>query len=159
MSAAPAPRPATPADAAELTRLRGHMLAAMGIDVDARPVWREECRRRFAELVTEPSFKAYVVDAPGGGLAACGGGWIDRRLPSPSSAGLVGHIANMCTDPAHRRQGHARAVLAALMRWFADEGVGRVELHATDEGRGLYEQVGFTAPDWPALRWTALPAR
>lgn len=52
----------------------------------------------------------------------------------------------MCTDERHRRQGLARVALEGLMRWFADAGVMRVDLHASDMGEPLYRQHGFTDP-------------
>jgi GNAT superfamily N-acetyltransferase len=142
----PAVRRAMPADAAEVTRLRGYMLEAMGVDVDSDPGWRGRCEQVFCELLDSPRFVAFVIDGDEG-LAATGTGWVDKRLPGPGSDGLVGYVANMSTDPAHRRQGHARRILEALLAWFEAQGVHRVDLHATDEGRPLYEGYGFDLPD------------
>ena len=87
----------------------------------------------------------FVVDAEGGALAACAVGTVEERLPSPSSpAGRFGFVFNVCTDPAHRGRGHARAVTRALLDWFAEHGVTRVDLHATPEAEHLYRDLGFT---------------
>lgn len=153
--APPAVRAATAADAPELTRLRARMLASMGVDVEADDGWRARCDRRFAELLAGPGFSAFVVDAPGGGLAACGVGWVDRRLPGPGGNGLVGYLGNMVTDPAHRRHGLARLVLGELMAWFTGEGVTRVELYATEQASAMYADAGFSPSLWSALRWHA----
>lgn len=158
-AARPDVRAATLDDVAELTRLRAEMFTAMGLDVGepgADDGWRRRCEERLGELLGGDDFVAFVVDAPtGGGLAACGMGWVDRRLPSPGTDGLAGFLGNMCTDPAYRRQGLARAVLDELMGWFGERGVSRIDLHATREGQGLYAAVGFSPPHWPALRWRA----
>jgi GNAT superfamily N-acetyltransferase len=149
----PPARRATAYDVPELVRLRGVMLASMGVDLESDPTWRERCAAALAEQLTGERFAAYVVEAPDGGLASCGVGWAEARLPSPGHDGLVGHVGNMATDPAHRRRGLARAVLDALQGWFATQGVHRVELAATEEGRGVYEAAGFREPAWPQLRW------
>lgn len=153
----PAPHPparrATADDVSELTRLRGVMFVAMGVDIEQDAGWRERCERALVEQLAGETFAAYVVDAPSGGLASCGAGWVHRRLPSPGREGLAGYVGNMCTDPEHRRRGHARAVLAGLMGWFAAQGVSRVDLNATGEGRGMYEAAGFSQPSWAALSW------
>jgi GNAT superfamily N-acetyltransferase len=149
----PPARRATTYDAVEITRLRGVMLASMGVDVESDPGWWARCERALGEQLAGRTFAAYVVDAPAGGLAACGAGWVLQRLPSPGSAGVAGLLGNMCTDPAHRRRGHARAVLVGLLGWFTEQGVRRVDLTATAEGRGLYEAVGFSEPSWPFLSW------
>lgn len=149
----PPARRATTDDIPELIRLRGVMLAAMGVDLESDPTWRERCAGALARQLAGARFAAYVVDAPGGGLASCGVGWAEVRLPSPGHDGLVGHIGSMCTDPAHRRRGHARAVLDGLQGWFVTQGVHRVELAATEAGRWVYEAAGFRVPEWPQLRW------
>jgi GNAT superfamily N-acetyltransferase len=155
----PVVRRATTDDVAELTRLRGLMLAAVHDDFDAEESgdagWRRRSDQRLAELMAGDDFAAFVVDDPGGGLAACAAGWVDRRLPGPGHDGLAGFLGNVCTDPAHRRRGLARAVVVALMAWFDERGVSRIDLHASREGQAIYEQVGFSPPAWPALRWRA----
>ena len=149
----PPARRATTYDVPELTRLRGVMLAAMGVDLDVDATWRARCEAALVEQLGGERFAAYVVDAPGGGLASCGVGCAEVRLPSPGRPGVVGHVGNMCTDLAHRRRGHARAVLDGLLGWFVAQGVNRVELAATAEGQGLYAGAGFRVPEWPQLRW------
>jgi GNAT superfamily N-acetyltransferase len=61
----------------------------------------------------------------------------------------------MVTDDDHRREGLARLVFEALMAWFAELGVTRVDLHASAMGEPLYRQLGFTENREPELRWRA----
>jgi GNAT superfamily N-acetyltransferase len=62
-------------------------------------------------------------------------------------------VFNMSTLPAHRRRGHARACLEALLEWFRDETEARViTLNATRDGIALYRSVGFTEPRFAALQ-------
>ena len=143
-------RRATAADAAELTRLRGVMYEAWGADI-SDPVWSAECERVIRERLrqTPESFVAYVVDdsATAGRLVACGVGWIEHHLPGPMNlTGRRGHIASMSTDPEHRRRGHARAVFEALLGWFDERGLVRVDLRATAMGEPLYRAYGFGEP-------------
>ena len=147
-------RPALPADAAALTRLRALMFASMGTPVE-QPDWEQASTEAFARRLATPGFRAYVVDGPDG-LVAGGAGWVDEYLPSPRQLdGRRGHIASMSTAPAHRRQGHARAVLGALMAWFAEQGVVRVDLRATADGLPLYEAFGFRVLGGATMAWTA----
>jgi len=70
-----------------------------------------------------------------------------------------GHVFNMSTFPAHRRRGHARACLDALLDWFRDETEARaVNLNATADGIALYRSVGFTEPRFAALQVTLTPS-
>jgi len=49
------------------------------------------------------------------------------------------------TEPEHRRQGMARALMQVALAWCASNQVGAVILHASGDGRPLYESLGFTA--------------
>ncbi|MGI8328376.1 GNAT family N-acetyltransferase [Actinomadura scrupuli] len=90
------------------------------------------------------------------GLAASGVGVIDQRLPGPRTPnGRWGHISGMVTDPGHRRQGHARAIMTELLAWFHAHEVRRIDLHASPDGEALYRALGFTEHHGTALTWTA----
>ncbi|MFG3686370.1 GNAT family N-acetyltransferase [Micromonospora sp. NPDC047740] len=152
-------RPATPDDAAELVRLRGLMLAAVkGAEPPPGP-WQDVARAQLREWLAEPepSMAAFVVDAPDGTLAACAVGTIERRLGGPDNPnGLTGYVFNVSTDPVHRRRGHSRACLTALLGWFHERGVRRIDLRASAAGRPLYRSLGFRETRDPAMR-LALP--
>lgn len=151
-------RRATVADADDLTRLRAHMVVAMGGDPTVLG-WVQACEAAFVRRLAEPDrFAAWVVEVDGEAVSS-GVGWLEEHLPSPGCLhGRRGHIASMSTDPAHRRQGHARRVLDALMGWFASLDVPRVDLRATEDGRPLYEQRGFCALGGATMAWTASAA-
>jgi ribosomal protein S18 acetylase RimI-like enzyme len=55
-------------------------------------------------------------------------------------------INMMRTDPAHRRNGHARRVLAAIARWALEQDARQLFLSVEQENAAaiaLYERVGF----------------
>jgi ribosomal protein S18 acetylase RimI-like enzyme len=136
-------RRALPGDAAELVRLRALMFDAMGLDT-AGEAWRASAELHLQKVLAEGEVVAAVVDAPGGGLAAAGVIEFQERIPSPGNpSGRGAYVSNMSTDVLWRRRGFARAVLAELMREARRRGVHRVELHATEDGMGLYRSVGF----------------
>ena len=61
-------------------------------------------------------------------------------------AGWLG-IFNLVTLPAYRRQGAARALLAALAAWAADQGAINAYLQVMERNavaRALYAAAGFT---------------
>ena len=144
------------ADAAALTRLRALMLAAMGSDPTAVPGWALACEDAFARRLAEPDrFAAWVVDVDGRPVSS-GVGWLEEHLPSPGALdGRRGHVASMSTEPAHQRQGYGRDVFTALMGWFAELDVPRVDLRATEQGRPLYESFGFRELGGATMAWTA----
>jgi GNAT superfamily N-acetyltransferase len=147
-------RRATPADAEDLTRLRGLMHLAMGAG-SLPDEWRASCESAFRRRLAASDFVAFVVEADGR-LVSCGAGWLEEHLPSPGQYdGRRGHIASMSTEPAYQRLGYARLVFAALMEWFAGQDIPRVDLRATEAGRGLYESFGFRVLGGATMAWLA----
>ncbi|WP_406202669.1 GNAT family N-acetyltransferase [Kitasatospora sp. NBC_01560] len=145
-------RPAVPADAPELVRLRNLMFEAMPsmAGLHGPGPWQanaaEVLRERLAVPPGQLTMPAFVVDAPGrpGALAACAVGTLERRLAAPGNPdGLFGFVFNICTDPAHRLRGYARACTEALIDWFDGRRVGRIDLHASSGGEALYRSLGF----------------
>ncbi|QRK11683.1 GNAT family N-acetyltransferase [Archangium violaceum] len=110
-------------------------------------------RRYLERAIPEGRFHAWVAEAEGR-LVASSGIMPFERPPVPGNmAGLEMHILNMYTEPGWRGRGIARALFTELMRFSREQGAGRIWLHATDEGRPLYESVGFK-PNPTALEWT-----
>jgi ribosomal protein S18 acetylase RimI-like enzyme len=142
-------------DADALVRLRALMHRAMGDDPDL-PGWSEACRAALVRRLAQPEvFAAFVVEVDGA-VVSGGVGWLEEHLPSPRQLdGRRGHIASMSTDPAHRRAGHGRAVLEGLLGWFAEQGIGRIDLRATPDGLRLYEAAGFRRLGGDTMAWTA----
>jgi GNAT superfamily N-acetyltransferase len=49
----------------------------------------------------------------------------------------------MFTEPEHRRRGLARLLMDTIVTWCRAEGLRFLYLHASDEGRPLYQSLGF----------------
>lgn len=157
-------RRAVPGDEEEIQRLR-HQMA---FDVfGAEPPASDEPNhvaavkkvRVWLEAGAEALTACFVIDAlDGNGLAASAIGAIDERLPSGRNpAGRSGYIYGVCTDERYRRRGYSRLVLQALLDWYADQGIPRIELHASEFGEALYRELGFAETKGVALtRWAPL---
>ncbi|MGY6019124.1 GNAT family N-acetyltransferase [Streptomyces spinosirectus] len=172
----PAVRRATEYDLVELLRLRTLLFDDLGGGFFNPPSddgsWLDALAMVLKEQLTAEDVRILVVDGDGdggcgggggrdsdgcgrgGGLAACGIGTIEQRLPGPHLRnGRIGHVIGVVTDPAHRRRGHSRAIMRGLLDWFREREAARVDLYASAEGEPLYRDLGFTDLPDPALYW------
>lgn len=138
-------RPATVGDARLLAYQRRAMFEATGALAPEHADKLEAAVRRYVErAMPAGTFHAWVVEADG--VPVAGGGLQLRTLmPRP---GYVhgepeGLIVSMWTEPEHRRRGLGRRIVEAILGWCAERGIRRLTLHASDDGRPLYEAFGF----------------
>ncbi len=92
----------------------------------------------------------------GGSGQVAGGGGV-YLYPWPASAKDPckerAIILNVYTEPEFRRQGVARKIMLTILAWARERGLGSVNLHASNEGRPLYESLGFVATNEMRLRF------
>jgi hypothetical protein len=126
------------------------MHTAMGSDPAAEG-WAAACEAAFARRLAQPDrFAAFVVEVDGHAVSS-GAGWLEELLPSRARWTAGAATWRPCRRSRPPARGHGRIVLAALMGWFVELGVPRVDLRATSDGRALYESFGFRelgAPRW-----------
>jgi GNAT superfamily N-acetyltransferase len=89
-------------------------------------------------------YVAWFAAAPDSSIAAGLGLWLMDWPPHMVASGRWrGNIINVYTEPAYRRRGLARALMQIALDWCAANEVGAVILHASEEGRPLYQSLGF----------------
>ena len=147
-------RLATVADAPTIARQRAEMFRDMGDLPDELYAPLENAAR--ADLAAWLAAGEYVgwvacrADRPGEIVAGAG---IQLRglLPRPDPGrralrrGQEAIVLNVFTDRAWRRRGVSRRLMECVIEWARAHGVARLVLHASPEGRALYEQLGFVA--------------
>jgi GNAT superfamily N-acetyltransferase len=147
-------RRATRNDIDAVIRLRALMFSAMGVPGVDDDEWRTAAKEWFErELGGRHTVVCLAVGRDGDVVAGAMGG-LRFETPSPVNPnGVWGLLNNVATEPHARRQGLARACVEGVLAWFRDETQASVvELFATGEGAGLYEELGFTRTAWPAMR-------
>jgi GNAT superfamily N-acetyltransferase len=138
-------RRATSADIDAIMDQRRKMFLAMGRkDEEKLAASMITSRAFFAERLANGRYCSWLVEhTPGQVVAGAGVIVFDYHSspldPSPRRPMVV----NVYTDPLHRRQGIARKLMEIIIEWCRVEGFGSVLLHASDEGRPLYESLGF----------------
>jgi ribosomal protein S18 acetylase RimI-like enzyme len=152
---APPVRQAVEDDVVELVRLRALLFENLGGSFfnpsSGDDGWRDNLAAVLKEHLTAETARILVVGGDAG-LAACGVGNIEQRLPGPHLRnGRIGQVIGVVTDPAYRRRGHSRAIMQGLLDWFRERDVARVDLHASHDGEPLYRALGFDDHPDPTL--------
>jgi GNAT superfamily N-acetyltransferase len=103
----------------------------------------EQSRAFFTSSMADGRYVSWVADS-GEGLVGCIGLSL-IAIPPRTHDGHIndGLVLTMWVEPEWRSQGIARQLVQALLDAKDDLGVDHLLLHATDEGRPLYESVGF----------------
>jgi GNAT superfamily N-acetyltransferase len=90
-----------------------------------------------------------------------GAGVLLRRVPPhphDTSGGVVladgrqGIVLNVFTERPWRKRGLAGLLMQRVLDWAASSGLETLVLHASDDGRRLYERLGFIATN--EMRYT-----
>lgn len=148
-------RQAVEQDITELVRLRALLFETLGGEYFNPAAGGDEWRTALAATLTDRpasgTLRILVVDGEDG-LAACGIGSVEQRLPGPHLRnGRVGLVIGVVTAPEYRRRGHSRAIMRGLLDWFREREVARVDLYASPAGEPLYRELGFVDHPDPAL--------
>ncbi len=91
----------------------------------------------------------------GSGRVAGGGGVLLGPWPANPKDACTERavILNVYTEPEFRKRGIARQIMVTILAWIKQRGLRAVNLHASAEGRRLYEKLGFTATNEMRLRF------
>jgi GNAT superfamily N-acetyltransferase len=99
-------------------------------------------RRRLANA----EYLAWIATGPDGSIVAGLGLWLMDWPPHMIGPGSRrGNILNVFTEIPFRRQGIARRLMAIALDWCRANGIRAVILHASDDGKKLYQELGFNS--------------
>ena len=140
-------RVATTDDLDTIMHHRRSMFLAMGRkdDADLAEAMRTS-RHFFAERLVSGRYRAWLVErAPGQVIGGAGIIVFDYHSSPLDPSPLRPLIVNVFTEREYRRQGIARQLMEIMIAWCRAEGFNSILLHASDEGRPLYDTLGFKA--------------
>jgi GNAT superfamily N-acetyltransferase len=101
-------------------------------------------RRWIGEQLSGGSLIGLIVRTTDGEVAGSGCVWLREEQPKPTNMRLVvPYIMSMYTVKKFRRQGVASLIVKGALKWCKERKYDRVVLHASKEGRLVYEGLGF----------------
>ena len=144
-------RDATVDDVRALAHHRTAMFLDMGSITPAdAPALLEAAAAWMREAIPAGTFRAWVAITADGIVVGGAGMQLRPIIPRPRPGGGIRHgvqglLVNVYTEPAWRRRGIGEALVrravADARRW----GLTNVVLHASAQGRSLYERLGFVS--------------
>jgi GNAT superfamily N-acetyltransferase len=146
-------RAATLDDIPEILRQRRGMYEDMDYsDAEALSAMLSVSAEYLAKALSDGSFRAWLASAEDRVVA--GGAVVISPWPAhPYDLECRrATILNVYTYPDYRRRGIARTLMQTMIDWCRREGFARVNLHASKDGRHLYESIGFEAGDEMLLK-------
>jgi GNAT superfamily N-acetyltransferase len=151
-------REAAPTESAIILHHRRSMFRDMGEGtVEELDRMVEVAGPWLARALADGSYHHWLA-LDGSGRVAGGGGVLLCPWPAnprdPCTERAV--ILNVYTELEFRRRGIARLVMLTILGWIQERGLRGVNLHASDQGRGLYEKLGFEATNEMRLRFDLL---
>jgi GNAT superfamily N-acetyltransferase len=144
MSATITIREATPDDIPELLRHRKGMYRDMGYtDLAALSQMVSTSCVYLQQSMSARSFHAWLAltdsrIAGGGGIIV--NPWLSHPYDLECRQAC---ILNVYVYPELRRRGIARLLMRTMIDWCRGQGFAQVSLHASKDGKALYESLGF----------------
>ena len=141
-------RRATPADAAELARMRYGFRVELDAPVESEAAFRERCARwMIGQLGPAGRWRCWVAVL---GTTLVGSVWLQliEKLPNPvGHPGFHGYVSSVYVVPELRNAGIGSALLEACLAEADVLELDAVFLWPTERSRRLYQRYGFAVPD------------
>lgn len=105
---------------------------------------REFTRGWIKEKLESHALVPFIVKMPGGSVVGSGCILVKEDQQRASSTKLnYPYLLSMYTLPEYRQMGVASLIVKEAIRWSIENGFDRISLHASSEGREVYEKLGF----------------
>ena len=149
-------RVATAADVELISWHRARMFQDMGeLSAELFETFRLQSRDVLERMFERGEYIGWLASPKGEEKIVGGAGVQLRQVPPHPQAkpngkidivsGRQAIILNVFTEPEWRRRGLAALLIKRIIDWTRDEGIGSLVLHASHEGRALYDRLGFIA--------------
>jgi GNAT superfamily N-acetyltransferase len=150
-------RLATVADLELISWHRGRMFQDMGeLPPDLFESFRAQSRGALQRMFERGQYVGWLASPENepGQIVAGAGVQLREVPPHPQTnskgkidivSGRQAIIQNVFTEPKWRRRGLAALLIERIIGWTREQGIDSLVLHASDEGRALYERLGFIA--------------
>jgi GNAT superfamily N-acetyltransferase len=148
-------RIATIADLELISWHRARMFQDMGeLPPDLFESFRVQSREKLQTMLDRGDYSGWLASPENEPERIVAGAGVQLRevppRPQPEANGKIDIVSgrqaiiqNVFTEPDWRRRGLAALLIKRIIDWTREKGIDSLVLHASDEGRALYERLGF----------------
>ena len=148
-------RRASPDDAGIIAWHRVRMFQDMGlVPKELFESFRTKALDRLAGALASGDYLGWLVSQPELSQEIIAGAGVMLRKVPPFpirhknggiriAEGRQGLIVNVFTEPEWRRRGIAKVLMKTVIAWSREQNLDGLVLHASNDGRALYDQLGF----------------
>ena len=142
-------RRATINDVGTLVNFRIRFLNELGNhpENEETKILRNSLKQYFSESIPSNYFVGWLAECEGKIVGTSG--MVVWQMPGRYGGleeGRLGYILNMYTVPEARGKGICTQLLDELMKEARKLGLKYLQLHASEDGVGIYKKAGFTYP-------------
>jgi GNAT superfamily N-acetyltransferase len=148
---------ATPADIELISWHRARMFQDMGeLRAELFDSFRAQSLEALRRLFERGDYIGWLASPDDEPKRIVAGAGVQLREvpphPQPDANGKIDIVSgrqaiiqNVYTEPDWRRQGLAALLIKRIIDWTREQGIDSLVLHASEEGRALYQRLGFIA--------------
>ncbi|WP_218017119.1 GNAT family N-acetyltransferase, partial [Sphingobium herbicidovorans] len=137
-------RPVQPEDLETICRHRHEMFKVSGRTDEAVTPMTDNFRPWLEPRLADGRYFGWLILADAEVIAGVGMMVLDwPPHPSHPDQGARGYVLNMYVEPTYRRRGLGKRLMDLCRLEAERRGLTYTVLHATQQGRGLYEQLGW----------------
>lgn len=115
--------------------------------MDSVSAAREAVRQYVMEKLPKDELLIWFAEAEGRIVGTSGLVFFHKPPTLRNASPMQAYVHNMYTLPEWRGQGIATALLRGIIEYVKSTPARRIWLHASDQGRPIYERLGFTPVD------------
>jgi len=162
-------RQATQDDVAVIGWHRARMFQDMGlVPEELFESFRTKALDRLSKDLASGDYFGWIVSEPKAPENIIAGAGVIIRVVPPFphrhedgkitiAEGRQGLIVNVFTEPEWRRRGIAKLLMKEIIEWSREQSLDDLVLHASDDGRALYQQLSFVLTNEMRLRGDRQP--
>ena len=106
-----------------------------------------ELTMQYLKVGWTNDYRYFLIEEDDSVVGGCGLSLFRIPPMAHQKTGIYAYLSNMYIESEHQKKGYGRFLLKHVIDLCKREGIGLLLLHASKNGRSLYESEGFNTPE------------